>query len=42
MWVDKDQGELLDRAAGDIPVSTWVRSEALKAARLATVVQGKG
>jgi len=33
MWVDDDQGNLLDRAAGDIPVSTWTRAVALKAAR---------
>jgi hypothetical protein len=33
VWVDDEQGALLDRAAGDIPVSTWTRSVALKAAR---------
>jgi len=36
VWVDDEQGELLDRAAGDIPVSTWARAELLKSARLAT------
>jgi hypothetical protein len=36
IWVDDAQGELLDRAAGDLPVSTWARAELLRVARLAT------
>lgn len=33
VWVDGEQGALLDRAAGDIPVSTWARAELLRNAR---------
>lgn len=36
VWLDEEQGALLDRAAGDIPVSTWARAELLKSARAAT------
>ena len=34
VWVDDEQGSLLDQASGDIPVSTWARAELLRAARL--------
>jgi hypothetical protein len=33
LWVSTEQGELLDKTAGDIPVSTWARAVLLKVAR---------
>jgi len=40
IWVDDEQGKLLDDAAGDIPVSTWARAELLRVARVATGAKG--
>ena len=38
VWVSREQGELIDRAAAgaDIPTAVWARSVLLKAAREVT------